>query len=113
MKAFGDVFVLINRAVASGSSGDSLAVDGDGVVDEEFDSYGGKAGKGGTAGTVLRRLVSQEEFGATDGEASDGVIEVSANGGAKGALVEGDGGFGIVDGEHGGDSRGHWRPQGG
>jgi len=110
MRAFGPVIVLVYRAVVGGSGGNGLTVDGDRIVDEKLDSYGGKASGGGAASTVLGRLGSEEEFGAVDGEASYGVIEVPANGGAKGSFVEGDGGFGIADCEHGGDLSGHRMP---
>src|SRR5437762_1124095 len=97
------MIVLLYRAVVFGSGGEGLAVNGDWVIDEEFDSHGGEARGGWSTGAVLRRFVGKEELGAIDGEARDGVIEVPENGGAECGFVEIDGGFGIGDREHWGD----------
>lgn len=94
------VLVSFDGAVVGGTSGHRSAVDGDGIVHEEFNPYGGEACRRWTTRAVLRGLCGQEELGAIDGKSGHSVVEVPVDDGAECGFVEFNGGFGVSDGEH-------------
>jgi len=97
LRALGFVSVLFYWALVRCPGSEGLAVDGDRVIDEGFDWYGGEAGGGWSTGALSRGFFGEEELGAIDAEGCDGAIQVLRYCCAECGFVEVDGGFGIGD----------------
>ena len=99
------VLVLPDRAVFGRAGSDGLTLNQGGIVDEELDPDGGETGGTWGASAVGRSFLGEEERGSVDRDAGDGVVFVNRTEKlrAESGLIKSDGGFSVVNGEHGGD----------
>lgn len=102
LRAEGFVLVVLGGAVFGGACSESLTVNCDGIVDEEFNSNGSETSGRGSASAVFGSFLCEKEWRAVDLQACDGVALVNGpkKRCAESSLVEGNGGLGVVDGEH-------------
>ena len=100
--AEGFVLVALDGTVLRGSRSDGLAVYEYRVVNEKLDSDGGEAGRFRGASVTERSFLCEEKGSSVDVESGDVVIFINRpkKFRTESDLVEGDGGFGVVNSEH-------------